>query len=183
MFSANQLLTQEEIGPNSLIGEVHVSEFIGNRCLDSYMNVLFCPIFRPETLLNLRISLISYIHLLLPLCKASMTEMIEVGDNGSFRQVSDYDNCSLTCVHPTSDSETSTPHTSSALFLTVEWKYGNSHPRGVAAEVKTHPGEKVQIQSQKGNTITRNADEDNAAVRVERRGDGNIKMQSSGRVN
>jgi len=31
----------------------------------------------------------------------------------------------------------------------------------------------VQIESRKGNTITRNADEDNPAVRVERQGDGN----------
>jgi len=31
----------------------------------------------------------------------------------------------------------------------------------------------VQVESRKGNTITRNADEDNPAVRVERQGDGN----------
>lgn len=31
----------------------------------------------------------------------------------------------------------------------------------------------MQVESRKGNTITRNADEDNPAVRVERQGDGN----------
>lgn len=31
----------------------------------------------------------------------------------------------------------------------------------------------MQIESQKGNTVTRNADEENPAVRVERQGDGN----------
>ncbi|KAJ3576699.1 hypothetical protein NP233_g245 [Leucocoprinus birnbaumii] len=55
----------------------------------------------------------------------------------------------------------------------VQWNYGGSHPQGVAAEIKDHKGEKVQIESKKGNTITRNADPDNPAVLVERQGDGN----------
>ena len=64
-------------------------------------------------------------------------------------------------------------HHSLCLFWLVEWKYGGGHPQGTAAEIKYHPGEKVQVESRKGNTITRNADEDNPAVRVERQGDGN----------
>ncbi|KAF5349085.1 hypothetical protein D9756_009422 [Leucocoprinus leucothites] len=55
----------------------------------------------------------------------------------------------------------------------VQWNYGAGHPQGVAAEIKTQPGEKVQIKSKKGNIVSRNADEENPAVRVERQGDGN----------
>jgi hypothetical protein len=74
------------------------------------------------------------------------------------------------------------PNNSYCLAFIVQWKHGSSHAQGVAAEIKTQPGEKVQIESKKGNTVTRNADPANPAVLVERHGDGNnqdvVKKQS-----
>ncbi|KAF9442890.1 hypothetical protein P691DRAFT_618224, partial [Macrolepiota fuliginosa MF-IS2] len=55
----------------------------------------------------------------------------------------------------------------------VQWNYGAGQPKGFAAEVKSQPGEKVQIKTKRGNIVSRNADEDNPAVRVERGGEGN----------
>ncbi|KXN82745.1 hypothetical protein AN958_02184 [Leucoagaricus sp. SymC.cos] len=52
----------------------------------------------------------------------------------------------------------------------VQWNYGAGHPQGRVEEVKTQTGEKVQIQSQKGNTVTRNADPDNPAAKVHAEG-------------
>lgn len=91
------------------------------------------------------------------------SENIDVGDKGKFN------------IRKTSKRHRSSNESFFFFLLsyTVQWNYGGGHPQGTAAEIKDQPGEKVQIVSQKGNTVTRNADEENPAVRVERRGEGN----------
>lgn len=55
----------------------------------------------------------------------------------------------------------------------VKWNYGLGKPKGIVGKVEDTPGKTTQVTSQKGNTITRYADEGNPAVRIERRGRGN----------
>ncbi|KAF1826805.1 uncharacterized protein K489DRAFT_290626, partial [Dissoconium aciculare CBS 342.82] len=58
----------------------------------------------------------------------------------------------------------------------VSWNWGSGKPGGTVAEVKEH-GE-IAIQSNKGNTIKKNADPENPAVHVERSGNDVVKRAS-----
>ncbi|KAF3917735.1 hypothetical protein ABW20_dc0101161 [Dactylellina cionopaga] len=58
----------------------------------------------------------------------------------------------------------------------AQWKWGNGHPTGTVAEVQEHGS--LSVQSDKGNTITRNADPSNPAVRIEREGNDVVKRAS-----
>ncbi|KAK3687779.1 hypothetical protein B0T22DRAFT_458001 [Podospora appendiculata] len=58
----------------------------------------------------------------------------------------------------------------------VSWNWGNGHPAGTVAEV-AHEGD-LSIKTQRGNTVTKNADPDNPAVRVERSANDVVKRAS-----
>jgi hypothetical protein len=58
----------------------------------------------------------------------------------------------------------------------VSWNWGDGAPGGKVAETKEH-GE-IAIQSRRGNTIKKNAEPGNPAVRVERSGNDVVKKAS-----
>ncbi|KAK3324574.1 hypothetical protein B0T19DRAFT_232889 [Cercophora scortea] len=58
----------------------------------------------------------------------------------------------------------------------VSWNWGNSHPAGTVAEV-AHEGD-ISIKTQRGNTVKKNADAENPAVRIERSGNDVVKRAS-----
>jgi hypothetical protein len=60
--------------------------------------------------------------------------------------------------------------------LTVSWQWGSGQPGGEVAEVKEQ-GE-IAIESNRGNTIKKNADPENPAVHVERPGNDVVKRAS-----
>ncbi|KAF2814209.1 uncharacterized protein BDZ99DRAFT_354724, partial [Mytilinidion resinicola] len=53
------------------------------------------------------------------------------------------------------------------------WQWGGSKPSGTVAEVKEHGD--LSIQSNKGNTITKNASPDDPAVHLAREGNDVVK--------
>ncbi|ORX98770.1 hypothetical protein BCR34DRAFT_495824, partial [Clohesyomyces aquaticus] len=57
--------------------------------------------------------------------------------------------------------------------MSVSWQWSGSRPGGEVAEVKEH-GE-LAIQSNKGNTIKKNADPEDPAVHVQRSGNDVVK--------
>jgi hypothetical protein len=60
--------------------------------------------------------------------------------------------------------------------LTVSWQWGSGQPGGEVAEVKEQ-GE-IAIESNRGNTIKKNADPENPAVHIERPGNDVVKRAS-----
>ncbi|RYP32602.1 hypothetical protein DL767_005107 [Monosporascus sp. MG133] len=58
----------------------------------------------------------------------------------------------------------------------VSWKWGSGAPEGTVAERKDE-GE-ITIKTQRGNTVKKNADPDNPAVRIERSGNDVVKRAS-----
>jgi len=58
----------------------------------------------------------------------------------------------------------------------VSWNWGNGAPGGTVAEKKTE-GE-VAIKTKRGNTVKKNAEPDNPAVRIERSGNDVVKKAS-----
>ena len=61
------------------------------------------------------------------------------------------------------------------LFI-VSWNWGSGQPSGEVAEVK-EKGE-IAIESNRGNTIKKNAEPDNPAVHIERSGNDVVKRAS-----
>ncbi|CAG8977745.1 hypothetical protein HYALB_00012180 [Hymenoscyphus albidus] len=57
----------------------------------------------------------------------------------------------------------------------VSWKWGGGNPSGTAAEVKP---DKVSITTKRGNEVTRNGEEGNPAVHIERSGNDVVKKAS-----
>ncbi|KAF2023869.1 hypothetical protein EK21DRAFT_15740, partial [Setomelanomma holmii] len=58
----------------------------------------------------------------------------------------------------------------------VSWSWGSGQPGGKVAEVKEQ-GE-IAIESNRGNTIKKNASPDNPAVHIERSGNDVVKRAS-----
>ncbi|KAL1873424.1 hypothetical protein VTK73DRAFT_1015 [Phialemonium thermophilum] len=58
----------------------------------------------------------------------------------------------------------------------VSWKWGRGAPAGTVVETK-QDGE-IAIQTSRGNTVKRNASENNPAVRIERSGNEVVKRAS-----
>ncbi|KAI0287765.1 hypothetical protein BC826DRAFT_1042428 [Russula brevipes] len=56
----------------------------------------------------------------------------------------------------------------------VSWKWGSSNVTGKVDEI-VHDGQ-AQVQSNKGNTITRNAREGDPAVKIVRKGNDVVKL-------
>lgn len=65
-------------------------------------------------------------------------------------------------------------------LLSVSWQWSGSRPGGKAAEVKTQ-GE-VSIETHRGNTVKKNAEPNNPAVKIERSGNNVVKKASELKV-